>query len=148
MRKLASNKIVINKGVHEVFNFAANLENFAAWFPGVETITPANELDFTKTGKRYKEVFTSLGSKRKVIVEVKECVSPLCLITESEFRPVLPRMEIRFHELSPDKTEVTWSMFSRNQSITWLIFLPLAKLVMHTRSRKGLKRLAEILHRA
>jgi hypothetical protein len=145
MHKLAKNKIIVDKGVDTVFNYAANLENFALWFPGVVSIASANDLKFMEKGKKYRETFTSLGSKKKVIIEVKECLPMQQLITESEFLPILPRMEITFQKLDGNRTEVSWSMFSRNNSFLWLIFQPLAKLIMHNRSKKGLRRLKEIM---
>ena len=131
----------------EVFKFAANLENFALWFPGVESITSANSLLYAEVGKNYKETFSSLGSKQKVLVEVKDCQVEKYIITESEFLPVLPRMEISFQAMADNKTEVVWSMVSRNRGLLWAILVPLVKLVMNNRSRKGLTRLREILER-
>jgi hypothetical protein len=66
MYKLAKNKIVVEKGVAEVFNYTANLENFALWFPGVESITSANSLGFTEKGKRYRETLFLLGDEEKI----------------------------------------------------------------------------------
>lgn len=145
MYKLAKNKIVVERGVDEVFNYTANLENFAFWFPGVVSIASANSLAFYEKGKRYRETFSSLGSKKKVTIEVKDCLIGRHLITESEFSPILPRMEIAFQKITADRTEVVWSMFSRNRGFLWLFLLPLVKLVMHHRSKKGLKRLRDIL---
>lgn len=145
MYKLAKNKIVVEKGVDEVFNFAANLENFALWFPGVESITSANSMGFAEKGKKYKETFSVLGSKKKVTIEVKDCLVRQHIITESEFLPILPRMEIDFQELADNQTEIVWSMFSRNNAFLWVLLLPLVKLVMHIRSKKGLVRLRDII---
>ncbi len=145
MHKLAKNRIIVEKGVDEVFNYAANLENFSAWFPGVVSITSANNLKFMEKGKKYRENFSSLGSQKKVIIEVKHCSMREQLITESEFLPILPRMEIAFQKLDVNRTEVIWSMFSRNSRLPWLLFLPLAKWIMHSRSKKGLRRLKEIM---
>lgn len=145
MYKLAKNKIVIEKAIDEVFNYAANLENFAQWFPGVVSIASANSLKFTENGKKYRETFSSIGSEKKVIIEVKDCLVMKHLMTESDFLPILPRMEMTFQKLDGNRTEVVWSMFSRNNSLLWLLFIPLVKLVMHNRSRKGLSRLRDIL---
>lgn len=147
MYKLARNKITVERGSGDVFNFAANLENFALWFPGVESITSANSLPFTEKGKKYKETFASLGSKKKVVVEVKDCQVEKYIVTESEFMPVLPRMEISFHALPDNRTEIVWSMVSRNSGLLWAILVPLVKLIMHNRSKRGLVRLRKLLEK-
>lgn len=127
MYKLANNRIIIKRAIEDVFEYAANLENFNLWFPGVESIKAANDLKFTEKGKRYKEVFSSFGVRKKVIIEVKECILMSKIATESEFLPVLPRMEILFSKINDEETEVIWSMFSRNTRLTWVLLLPLAK---------------------
>jgi hypothetical protein len=122
------------------FDYAANLENFAAWFPGVVRISPANGLPFDSVGKRYREEFTApLRGRHSVDIRVVEIVVPSRIVTEGSLASVLPRMEITFRQTAPGACEVVWRMFSRRASgLSRFIVLPLARRLMTQRARQGL----------
>lgn len=129
------------------FNYAANLENFAEWFPGVIQIAAANSLPFDAVGKQYREtVAVPLRGQRPVLLRVVEVMTPSRIVTEGALPTVLPRMEIEFREAGPDKCEVDWRMFSRTTSglARWTI-LPFARRLMTRRARAGMRRLSHRL---
>ena len=73
---------------------------------------------------------------------------PQWLITEGDLSIVMPRMEIRITEPSPEVCTVQWRMLSRNSNIlARLVVLPLARNVMAKRASTGLDRLKELLER-
>ncbi|MBL0728581.1 SRPBCC family protein [Piscinibacter sp. HJYY11] len=149
MYLLAHTSILISCPVQRAFDFAANLENFSTWFPGVIAIASDDGLPFTAVGKQYREtVAMPLRGRREVSIRVKEAVSPHRLVTEGALATLLPRMEIDFHERGPDACEMTWRMLSRNRALLprWTV-LPLARRVMARRAAVGLRRLKARLER-
>ena len=143
MYLLAHTVSLIDCPRHVAFNYAANLENFSEWFPGVIQITAANDLPFSTVGKQYLEtVAVPLRGRRQVLLQVVEVTIPSKIVTEGTLPTVLPRMEIEFREAGPDKCEVDWRMFSRTTSVVarWTL-LPLARHLMTKRARAGMQRL-------
>lgn len=125
------------------FHFAANLENFAEWFPGVMTIAASDELPFETIGKRYTEtVSMPLRGTRSVTIRVTDAVAPRRIATHGDLRPLLPRMEMDFVHTGPDTCEVRWRMMSRNENLlAALTVLPVAARVMRRRAKAGLRNL-------
>jgi hypothetical protein len=131
------------------FAYAANLENFAEWFPGVIAMTVANDLPFDAVGKQYREtVAVPLRGQRRVLLRVVDAAMPSKLVTEGELPTLLPRMEIEFRDAGPTSCEVDWRMFSRASSgfARWTL-LPLARRLMTRRARAGVQRLKAHLER-
>lgn len=125
------------------FTYAANLENFAEWFPGVIQMTAADGLPFDAVGKQYREIVAvPWRGQQPVLLRVVEVASPSWIVTEGALPTVLPRMEIGFREAGPDRCEVEWRMFSRTTSgfARWTI-LPLARRLMTRRAQAGTHRL-------
>jgi hypothetical protein len=125
------------------FNYAANLENFAQWFPGVIRMTAADSLPFDAVGKRYREIVAvPWRGQRAVLLSVVEVANPSRIVTEGALASILPRMEIDFREEGPGHCEVDWRMFSRTTSgfVRWMI-LPFARCLMTRRAQAGLRRL-------
>lgn len=125
------------------FNYAANLENFAQWFPGVAGMAADNDLPFDAVGKQYREALdVPLRGRRSVLLRVVEVKTPSRIVTEAALPTVLPRMEIDFREAGADRCEVDWRMFSRTAGGVgrWTI-LPLARRLMARRAAAGLRRL-------
>src|SRR5687767_12738371 len=92
-----------------VFNYAANLENFAEWFPGVLRITAPDNLAFDAVGKEYHEtIVVPLRGERRVVLRVVEVAAPVRIVTEGALATVLPRMEIEFRDAGPGRCEVDW----------------------------------------
>ena len=140
MYLLAHTAALIECPRHVAFNYAANLENFAEWFPGVILMTAANDLPFDAVGKQYRETVTlPLRGQRPVLMRVVDVTNPSRIVTEGALPTVLPRMEIEFREAGPDKCEVDWRMFSRSTSgvVRWTL-LPLARRLMTRRARAGM----------
>ena len=143
MTLLAQAAVTVECPQRVAFAFAANLENFAAWFPGVLRITPANDLPFDSVGKRYREEFeVPMRGRRSVDIRVVEVAAPFRIVTEGTLASVLPRMEITFRQTSPGACEVAWRMVSRRTSgLSRFIVLPLARRLMTRRARQGLQSL-------
>jgi uncharacterized protein YndB with AHSA1/START domain len=149
MDSLADTSIVIACSAEHAFIYAANLENFPQWFPGVIATASADALPFATVGKQYRETFaTPLGGQRHVLIRVVDVAPPHRLVTEGALAPLLPRMEITFAECGPHRCRVTWRMLSRNTRrwARWTV-LPLARRVMTKRADIGLRRLKERLER-
>ena len=125
------------------FRYAANLENFSEWFPGVRQKTPTNDLPFDAVGKQFREtVSLPLRGQRSVLMQVVEVMAPCRITTEGALPTVLPRMEIEFREAGPDTCEVEWRMFSRtSRGIGRWTVLPLARRLMARRALAGMQRL-------
>lgn len=125
------------------FHYAANLENFAQWFPGVIEMTAADGLPFDAVGKRYREIVAvPWRGRRPVLLRVVEVTRPSRIVTEGTLATVLPRMEIGFRDAGPGQCDVDWRMFSRTTSgfARWTI-LPLARRLMTRRAQAGMRRL-------
>lgn len=132
------------------FDYAANLDNFAQWFPGVIQMAASNELPFDAVGKLYREtVVVPLRGPRAISVRVVEVMPPARIVTEATLSTILPRMEIEFREAGPHRCEVDWRMFSRSTSGVgrWTL-LPLARRLMTKRARAALLRLKDRLEAA
>jgi hypothetical protein len=52
MRLLASSSVTIRCSSTKAFDYAADLENFIDWFPGVIALVADNELPFASPGKQ------------------------------------------------------------------------------------------------
>lgn len=125
------------------FAYAADLENFQHWFPGVISIAACNELPYAAPGKQYVEtVAVPLRGRRGVLIQVIDVDAPHRIVTEGDLPLLLPRMEIEFQETSTGSCEVRWRMFSRNDSVLIrCTLLPLARCVMRRRALTGLHNL-------
>jgi hypothetical protein len=147
MYLLASAGITIGCSCPETFEYAADLENFRAWFPGVVNIVADDELPFATAGKHYCEtVVVPLQGQRVVEIRVVDVRPPHRLVTEGDLPVLLPRMEIGFHEHGPNSCEVRWCMFSRNDNLlVRFAVLPFARSVMRTRATTGLRTLKRLL---
>lgn len=119
------------------------MENFPEWFPGVRSIVPANSLPPTEPGKEYLEVVaTTTGEERQILLRVKEVQRDLLFVTEGEYPPLLPRMEISIRAESAGSCAVTWRMLSRNDAPeAELAWLPIARQTMKERAKLGVAQL-------
>lgn len=147
MYLLASAAVSIACSRQRAFDYAADLHNFAQWFPGVIAITADNDLSFSTVGKQYREtVAVPLRGRRSVLIRVTDVAAPCRLVTEGALPTLLPRMEIEFRETGPDSCEVSWRMHSRHSGgwLRWTV-LPLARRVMARRARAGMRRLKDRL---
>lgn len=140
MHLLAESTAEITRPVTVAYEYAANLERFGEWFPGVIGITSANSLPHGQPGKEYLEtVAVPLRGQRKIRLVVKEAEVDRLLVTEGAFAPLLPRMQMRFESLTADSCRVRWQMFSRNKSLlAKFTIIPLARGVMRKRAAAGL----------
>ncbi|WKG00787.1 SRPBCC family protein [Mycolicibacterium sp. HK-90] len=125
------------------FEYAANLENFANWFPGVVSIAPGDDSPAATIGKEYTEtVSVPLRGTRSVTIRVTDAVAPHCIATQGDLRPLLPRMEMDILRTGPDTCEVRWRMMSRNENrLATLMVLPVAARVIRRRATTGLRNL-------
>lgn len=147
MQLLTEQTITIARSVEATYQYVTNLERFSEWFPGVLSIESANTLEHAQRGKEYLEtVAVPLRGKRKIKISVKDAQSNKVFVTEGEFPPLMPRMEILFQATGADSCSVTWRMFSRNNSFLFkATLLHLFKSVMHKRAAIGMKRLQQKL---
>lgn len=132
------------------FQYAANLENFAEWFPGVIRMVSANDLPFDAIGKQYREtVAVPLRGQRAVSLRVIDVVAPSRIATEGSLPTLLPSMEIVFRDVGQERCEVDWRMHSRSTSrfARWTM-LPLARRLMTKRARAAMQRLKTRLESA
>jgi hypothetical protein len=147
MYLLASSVVTIACARTKTFEYAADLENFAHWFPGVIGIVAHDELSFATPGKQYVEtVAVPLRGKRTVRIWVVDASVPMRVVTEGDLPLLLPRMEIEFQDVGGDSCEVRWRMLSRNENVlVRYTVLPLAGWLMGRRATMGLRNLKWIL---
>lgn len=141
MYLLAQADVAIACPSRVAFDYAANLENFPAWFPGVLRVTTTDGLPFDTVGKQYREEFAQpMRGRGFVAIRVVEVEPGTRIVSEGTLASVLPRMEIVCRQTAPGVCEVRWRMFSRRTS-GWsrFIVLPLARRVMTRRARRGLQ---------
>jgi hypothetical protein len=63
-------------------------------------------------------------------------------VTEGEFSPLFPRMEIEVKRIDSTSSKISWRMYSRNNNrMVKLLLLSLAKSVMQKRAEVGIRRL-------
>ncbi|MET8776705.1 SRPBCC family protein [Nocardia sp. NPDC004654] len=147
MYLLASAETTVSCSCARAFAYAADLENFAEWFPGVLGITAHNDLSFYEPGKQYLEtVAVPLRGRRQVLIRIEEANPPHRLVTEGNLPLLLPRMEIDLESAGPETCTIRWRMFSRkdNPVARWLV-LPLARRTMRGRADAALRNLARRL---
>ncbi|WP_006245696.1 SRPBCC family protein [Mycolicibacterium tusciae] len=149
MYLLADAAVDIARSCAEAFDYACDLENFAAWFPGVVEVVVHNDVPFSQRGREYREtVDVPLRGRRSVGIRVVDAEAPHRLVTEGDLTVVMPRMEIHLTESSPQGCTVQWRMFSRNRNaLARIAVLPIARVVMTKRAATGLHRLRERLER-
>ena len=147
MYLLASSVVTIACARTKTFEYAADLENFAHWFPGVIGIVAHDELSFATPGKQYVEtVAVPLRGNRTVMIRVVDASTPMRVVTEGDLPLLLPRMEIEFQDVGGNSCEVRWRMLSRNENVlVRYTVLPLAGWLMGRRAATGLRNLKWIL---
>ena len=149
MKLLAEQSVAVRCDVRTAFDYISNMENFSQWFPGVRSITPADSLQPIEPGKEYVEVVaTPTGEERQVLVRVRQVESDRLFVTEGEYPPLLPRMEILLRAERADACVITWRMLSRNDApeaeISWL---PVARRTIQERAELGVAQLKMRLER-
>lgn len=149
MHLLAEQTTAVACPVEAAYRYAANLEHFGEWFPGVIAIESANGLDPATPGKEYLEtVSIPLRGHRKVKITVRQAEPGRLLVTEGALAPLLPRMEIVFERSGAAACRITWRMFSRSDSpLARLALVPLARGIMRKRAAVGVARLKARLER-
>lgn len=141
MYLLAQAAVAIDCPQHVAFDYAANLENFPAWFPGVLRMASTDGRPFDTVGKQYRETFAQpMRGAGSVAIRVVEVEPGARIVTEGTLASVLPRMEIVCRQTAPGVCEVSWRMFSR-RTTGWsrFIVLPMARRLMTRRARRGLQ---------
>ncbi|HET8637769.1 MAG TPA: SRPBCC family protein [Acidobacteriaceae bacterium] len=139
---LAKRTIQISSPTTAVFSYAANLENFSAWFPGVLSIRAQDSLAIDEVGKTYEEIVSvPFGRSTKVRIQVVEASQPVRIVTEGDYRVLLPRMEMDFRPNGENETQVEWRMYSRRRGILAGLLLPVLSFVLKSRSRHALTKL-------
>ena len=147
MHLLAKKRVRINRPTSVVFDYITDMERFPEWFPKVREVSSANKLAHGQIGKTYLEtVRMPFGGTRRIRLIVRDSIADRLFVTEAQFPPVSPRMEVVFHELDDEACAVDWQMFSRNRSfLAWLILLPLVRRVMSRRASVAMAQLKQIL---
>jgi hypothetical protein len=143
MKLLAEQTVAIRCDVHTAFVYASDMENFNQWFPGVRSIVSANSLPPTEPGKEYLEVVaTPAGEERQVLVRVRQVEPDRLFVTEGEYPPLMPRMEIELRTEGANGCVVTWRMLSRNDAPeSELPWLPIARQAIGERAQVGVAQL-------
>jgi len=143
---LVDETLTINRPIIEVFDFLSNHENYALWFPDVVSIVSVNDLPHGSVGKAYSEVIKLPTGRRHITIDVVESRSPAVFVTEGNFPPLHPRMEVRLFEKSARESILNWKFYSRSQSaFVRLIVGALIKKSLAKQSTRGLKRLKNLL---
>lgn len=144
---LVDETIRVRRPLSEVFTYISNHENYAQWFPDVDTIVSGNDLPHGTIGKQYQEaVQVRRGRTVDMTITVVASIPDKFFATEGNFAPLLPRMEVRFTPVSATETDVQWRFLSRNTSvITRFLIALIAKRGLQRRSRIGLQRLTKLL---
>lgn len=139
---LAIQSVVVAVPATAAFSYAANLENFSAWFPGALSIQARDSRAIDEVGKSYEEiVILPFGRSAKVLIQVVEASYPSLLITEGDYQVLLPRMELHFKSIDDQETLVEWRMYSRRSDTLFRLLRPMFSLVLKSRSRYALKAL-------
>lgn len=136
MRLIAKTDVKIENSSGKIFSVISNMERFGDWFPHVKSIRSIDDKPHGKIGKKYLEVVSVpiRGDKEIEIVVVDSLVNER-FVTEGNFSPLFPRMEIQISEDGPNSTLVRWSMYSRSSSLLVKAFLlPLAVKTMQSRA--------------
>lgn len=143
MNLISEVEISIDRVNTDVFNYVSNMENFGAWFPGVISITSNNEESHGVVGKKYLEtVKIPLVGFKKIPITVVGSKQGEFFVTEGDFSPLFPRMEIEIKCIDKMSSKMSWRMYSRNNNrMAKMLLLPLAKSVMQKRAEVGIKRL-------
>jgi uncharacterized membrane protein len=68
-----ANSVVIDRPIHEVFEFVANFENEPRWKPDVVRRVERLSGSPMEVGARYREVSGPPGAERETTFEVTEC---------------------------------------------------------------------------
>lgn len=147
MYTLAKAAVHIDCPAAIVFAYAADLENFGDWFPGVIGVAAQDELPIDVVGKSYAEtVAVPLRGKRDILLRVVDVIPLRRLVTEGDLPMVLPRMEIDIEDDGMGSCDVRWRMASRNRSaIARHSLLPIAGWLMRRRATDGLRNLTRQL---
>jgi hypothetical protein len=147
MYLLADAVVTVECSREKAFDYAANLENFANWFPGVVSIVASDDLSAAAIDKKYLEtVSVPLRGKRSVMIRVTDATAPRRLVTEGDLRPLLPRMEMELVDAGQNACEVRWRMLSRNENgLAGCTVVPIAGWVMRRRAKIGLLNLKLLL---
>ena len=147
--ELANHRLAIHAPVADVFDFLANHENYALWYPNVISIVSGNALPHGQVGKIYEEAIR-LPTRRiqPITIRVVESRRPSLFVTEGDFPPLHPRMEVHLSENAAGETLLDWRFYSRSQSAVgrWLI----ARLLRGTLQRDsgiGLARMKALVER-
>ncbi|WP_416398763.1 SRPBCC family protein [Allohahella sp. A8] len=147
MHLLAKKRVRIERPTSVVFDYITDMECFPDWFPDVRDMQSGNKLAHGQVGKLYLETIKlPYGGTRQVRLIVRESIADRLFVTEAQFPPILPRMEVTFHELGDEDCAVDWQMFSRNQSfLVWLFLLPMVRRVMSRRASVAMLQLKQVL---
>ena len=147
MHLLAEGNIIIARPPADVFAFAADLAHFGLWFPGVVAIHAADGMPPASRGKRYRETVTvPMRGQREIDIVVVEADPGRRLVTEGDFPPLLPRMEMRFDAAEQGTaTRFDWRMHSRGESLAAALVRGPARALMQKRAQAGLLRLKAFL---
>lgn len=147
MNILTENTVIINREIQVVFQFVINMKNFRLWFPEVVNIVSGNSLEHGVVGKVYLEtVKVPFRGEKQISLNVVGAEKNKIFITEGNFYPLLPKMIVKFSEISPQGTSLTWSMQSRNNNLAFkFLLLPLFRRIMIKRAAIGVQNLKVML---
>lgn len=146
---LSSRSIDIAAPAEAVFAYVANLENFPNWFPGALSIQAMDSVEVDEIGKTYSEIVAlPFGRRAKVIIRVEESERPVHIVTEGNYRMLLPRMEMNLQNIGEGRSRIEWKMYSRRTGIIVKLLLPIFRLVVRSRSRLSLVQLKAQLESA
>ncbi|MBV1886800.1 MAG: SRPBCC family protein [Parvibaculaceae bacterium] len=149
MQRIASENLVIECPIDEVFHYISNMENFASWFPSVKSILSKDEAPLGEVGKIYLEqVSAPFKGDVTIPITVVTCRPNVMFQTHGDYPPLMPQMTISLKNTPSSATFIDWSMASRNDKLAFrMTMLPLARIVMKKRAKVGLANLKSLLER-
>jgi hypothetical protein len=147
MTLIAKTETTIKCSAAHAFSVVSNMERFGDWFPSVKSIKSVNDFPHGKVGKKYNEIVSiPLSGDREIEITVKESIKNVLFVTEGQFAPLLPRMEVAITETGENEIFLQWSMYSRSASkAVKMLLLPLAKSTMQKRANIGANKLKGLL---
>lgn len=123
----------VRQPVDAVFTFVSNHENYKRWYPGIESVTSADDAPHGAPGKTYLETLQMPGGRLKTIsIVTVTSDAPRLFMTEGDFPALMPRMTFELEPSEDGGTRIDWKFHSRHTSparrlLARLVFRPLLK---------------------
>jgi uncharacterized protein YndB with AHSA1/START domain len=129
---LIDRTILIDRPITGVFDFVANHENYALWFPEVISVWSITSEAHGVIGKSYGETVRLPGGRTSTMtIRVVDSHAPVRFVTEGAFPPLQPTMAFHLERVTETSTRARWVFASRARSglVRWLVKRLIGKTV-------------------